>query len=156
VHSACARFAAGRIFFLGFGGFWVHEPGCIVKAELPLPRLCLGDVPHGAHKDEERRLERGSLKQRRKQEANPRAKHRPAGPATRTNQRVAKDQQLNALECDGMRWNLKDRSGMQWNAVDCDGMRWNAMECDGVRWNTLECNGTQWNAVKYSGMHGMQ
>ena len=93
VHSACARFAAGRIFFLGFGGFWVHEPGCVVKAELPLPRLCLGDVPNGAHKDEERRLERGALKQRRKQEANPRAKHRPAGPATRTKQRVAKDQQ---------------------------------------------------------------
>ena len=153
MREVCGR---PRSFFLSVSMVSGFTNAITAKAELPLPRLCLGDVPHGVHKDEERRLERGSLKQRRKHEANPRAKHRPAGPATRTNQRVAKDQQLNALECDGMRWNVKDRSGMQWNAVDCDGMRWNAMECDGVRWNTLECNGTQWNAVKYSGMHGIQ
>ena len=133
MREVCGR---PRFFFLSVSMVSGFTNAITAKAE----------VPHGVHKDEERRLERGSLKQRRKHEANPRAKHRPAGPATRTNQRVAKDQQLNAMECDGMRWNVKDRSGMQWNAVDCDGMRWNAMECDvmlwyfGMQWNAMECS----------------
>ena len=31
---ARARGLRPAAFFFGFGGFWVHEPGCIVKAEL--------------------------------------------------------------------------------------------------------------------------
>jgi hypothetical protein len=64
VHCACARFAAGRAFFFSSSVSMVSgfTNAITAKAELPLPRLCLGGVPHGVHKDEERRLERGSLK----------------------------------------------------------------------------------------------